>query len=398
MRPLLPLLLLALSACARTAPEAAPPPPAGTSYAWVTFDQRRIRDSGAVGLADRAAGRALTVDDPVRVASISKLAVAMGVMRLVEQGRLDLDADVSGLLGWRLRNPTFPDVPITLRLLLSHRSSLTDDADYVVPLGKDVESVVRDPGAFDADHAPGTHFRYANLGFPIIASVMEKATGERFDRLMHRLVLQPLGLDACFNWSTCSDARMARAVVLYDLAGAVVRDDLKGQRPNCPVVSVSEACDLAAYHLGSNGAIFSPQGGLRASARDLAALGQVLLSDGRHGGRQFLSRSSMDAITGAAWRYDGANGNTEDGFYCSYGLGTQILPVEVNGCSDDLFGDGRKAIGHAGEAYGVRSGLWVDKARGVGIAFFAANNGPDPAKGRSAYRAVEEFLAAKLKS
>jgi len=53
-------------------------------------------------------------------------------------------------------------------------------------------------------------------------------------------------------------------------------------------------------------------------------------------------------------------------------------------------------VGHAGDAYRVRSGLWVDHKRGVGIAFFAANNGTEPPHGRSAYRAVEEWLAAKL--
>jgi CubicO group peptidase (beta-lactamase class C family) len=63
---------------------------------------------------------------------------------------------------------------------------------------------------------------------------------------------------------------------------------------------------------------------------------------------------------------------------------------------DDLFGAGRAVFGHAGDAYGVRSGLWVDPATGTGIAFFATGNGDDPPRGRSAYRAIEERLAAHL--
>jgi hypothetical protein len=63
---------------------------------------------------------------------------------------------------------------------------------------------------------------------------------------------------------------------------------------------------------------------------------------------------------------------------------------------DDLFGDGRSVVGHAGDAYGVRSGLWIDRTRGVGIAYFAANNPAEPPPGRSAYRAIEEWLAAKI--
>ena len=54
-------------------------------------------------------------------------------------------------------------------------------------------------------------------------------------------------------------------------------------------------------------------------------------------------------------------------------------------------------IGHAGDAYGVRSGLWIDPGRGVGIAYFATGNGDDPPRGRSAYRAIEEVLARHLR-
>ena len=178
------LLLLMLSGCATVQPSSPPP-----AYAWATFDRAAITASGASGLADRAGRRALTIDSPVRIASISKLVVALGVMRLVEAGTLDLDRDVSDYLGWRLRNPAFAERPITLRLLLSHRSSLRDGVDYAVPLGTSLESALANPAAFDLVNPPGTFFRYSNLNFPVIASVMERTTGKRFDRLMAELVL-----------------------------------------------------------------------------------------------------------------------------------------------------------------------------------------------------------------
>lgn len=388
---MLPFFLL--SACATIG---APPPAPSVPYAWATFDRNGIIDSGAAGLADRRAGRALTIDDPVRIASISKLVVALGAVRMAERGDIDLDADVSHYLGWELRNPAFLDTAITVRQLLSHTSSLTDRVDYAVPLGTELRAVA--PGAaFDAEHAPGTYFRYANLNFPLIASAMERAGGERFDRLMQRLVLAPLGLDSCFNWTTCSDAAAARAVVLYAPDGAVVRDDLQGRRPECPVLAPEgRRCDLAGYVLGSNGALFSPQGGLRISVRDLAVVGRVLLNGGTHEGVPFLSRGNMAALAGPEWRFTGANGATDEGFYCAYGLAVQSLPGAQTGCRDDLFGDARRMIGHAGEAYGVRSGLWVDPASGRGIAFFAAGLGDAPPRGRSAYTAVEEWLARRL--
>jgi CubicO group peptidase (beta-lactamase class C family) len=392
MRRLSPALALIAAGCATPAAQPAPAAP----YVWVTFDRDSEIGSGAAGFADAARRRPLTVNDPVRIASISKLVVALGVMRLVEQGRLDLDRDVSDWLGWRLRNPAFPEEPVTLRMLLSHRSGLVDEVDYAIPFGSTVEQALGDPAAFDRQHRPGTYFRYANLNFPVIATAMEAASGERFDRLIHRLVLSPLGLDACFNWTTCSDSAIARAVVLTEPGGKVIRDDLQGIRPACPVLLPpgGESCDLDGYRLGSNGALFSPQGGLRASARDLAVVGRLLLNRGRHEGSAFLSEASMAELIGPHWRYDGANGETDKGFYCLYGLAVHSLPNPL--CSDDPFGGERAMFGHAGDAYGVRSGLWVDPLSGRGIAFFATGLGEDPPRGRTSFRAVEEWLAARL--
>ncbi len=226
-------MLIALAAAAST-PVAA---------VRVTFDRRGETAVSATGIADLNTGRAVTPDDPVRVASISKLVVAIAVLRLVEQRRLDLDADVSDLLGWRLRNPAFPERPVTLRLLLSHRSSLIDAADYVLPLDAETRTVVADPKAWDAEHPPGSHFRYSNLASGLIAATIERATGERFDRVMDRLVLRPLKLDACYNWASCSPAAKARAVVIY--RDRKPTKDGPAQVAGCPVTPARDGgCDL----------------------------------------------------------------------------------------------------------------------------------------------------------
>jgi CubicO group peptidase (beta-lactamase class C family) len=388
-------LLLALAAASPTHPPLA--------MVRVTFDRRGVTGSRASGPADLATGRALTDADPVRVASISKLVTAIGVMRLVEAGTLDLDRDVSDWLGYRLRHPAFPDRPITLRLLLSHRSGLTDRIDYVLPLDADMHRVLENPQAWDADHAPGTWFAYTNFNFPVVAAVMERATGERFDRLMDRLVLRPLKLDACYNWTSCSEKRAARAVVLYR-DGQPVRDDNRGAKPVCAVTPASDgACDLSAWVAGRNGAIFSPQGGLRISAQGLATIGRLLLGRGKVDGRRLLRPASVDQLLTPLWTFGGTEapngvtgeadtGETNSGFTCAYGLAIAFLATPAKGCADDPFGDGVHRFGHAGDAYGLKSGLWIDPARGMGVAYFAT----DVAAGRgaiSAYTPVEEGLA-----
>lgn len=381
------LLLLLLAGCATP-----------SARVRVAFDRAGVTVIRAAGYADPAARRRVTADDPVRVASVSKLVVALGVMRLVEAGVLDLDADVSDRLGWRLRNPAFPDVPITLRLLLSHRSSLTDEVDYALPLDGSVQAALADSRAWDGAHPPGRFFRYANMNLPVVASVMERATGERFDRLMRRLVLAPLGLDACYNWPTCSDAVVARAVVLTDAAGKPVRDDLHGHRPDCPVTPARDGgCDLGRWRAGENGAIFSPQGGLRISARGLATIGRLLLGGGVLDGERFLSVASVETLLTPVWTWDGTNGvtgETTPGFICRYGLASQTLATRRAGCGDDSFGDGRPRVGHAGDAYGVKSGLWIDRERGTGLAYFVTAVAPDAPLARgSSFTQAEAGMA-----
>ena len=367
----------------------------------VAFDRRGETAVDARGLADIAANRAVTADDPVRVASISKLVTAIAVLRLVDTSKLDLDADVSESLGWRLRHPRFPAVPITLRLLLSHRAGIVDGVDYVLPLDAELAPVLADPKAWDAAHAPGSWFAYANLNFPIVASVVERATGERFDRAVERLVFRPLGIEACYNWASCSPAMAARAVVQYR-ASKPTKDDHHGAPPACPVEPARDgSCDLSGWRAGVNGAMFSPQGGLRISARGLATIGRMLLRRGRTDQGRLLSARAFATLTTPLWTWDGHNGDTgsdattgaqQAGFVCRYGLAVTFLATPVPGCRDDLFGHGRPRWGHAGDAYGLRSGLWVDPARGTGVAYFATDVAVE-ASARSAFTPTEERLA-----
>ena len=362
-------ILLALIA----APAAATPP----ATVAVAFDRSSMHTVLAEGLADKAAGRAVTANDPVRIASVSKLVTALGVLRMVDAGQLDLDRDVSDYLGWRLLNPHFPDQPITLRLLLSHQASLTDGGElYIIPLDTTLRERLADPRLWDAAHPPGSGwFAYANINFPVAASVMERVSGERFDRLMHRLVLRPLRLDACFNWGAgCSPKAVARATVLYRANGEVARDDLNGQLPACPVVvREGQPCNLAR-------------------------IGQMLA----RGGRGFLSPASIAALTEPQWSAATGTGGIGEygqstGFFCRYGLGLQRIGAGGTACRDDLFGDGRQRIGHSGEAYGLRSGLWVDPDTGEGLAFFTTQVPDDEPQGRSAFTAREEAVVERAR-
>ncbi len=394
MKWAIPLLAgLALAGCTSIRLPLAP-----LAQVGVAFDRSRELGDFAEGTADPLSGRLVTPDDPVRVASVSKVGVAIGVMKLVEAGRLDLDSDVSHWLGWSLRNPAFPDRPITLRQLLSHTASVRDhDDQYAIALGGSVQAEMANPKSWDLSHGPGdSYFTYSNMNFPIVASIIERVTGERFDIWMRRNLLDPMKIDACYNWPTCSDSAVARAVELDTPDRKPVKDDLHGKRPDCPVLTrEGEPCDLSLWRLGDNGALFAPQGGLRISARGLARIGRMLLGGGILDGVRILSPQSIETLLTPVWRFDGSNGSTEEGFYCTYGLATQTIPTPVSGCKDDPVGDGIVRVGHAGDAYGLRSGLWLDRAHGTGVAFFVTGLGDDPPRGRSAFRAAEELAFSR---
>jgi CubicO group peptidase (beta-lactamase class C family) len=375
--------------------------------AAVVVDRRGELRAEARGLAVLDPARPMSVDAPLRVASVSKVVTTLGVLRLVEDGRLDLDRDVSDYLGWRFRNPAHPDVPVTLRLLLSHRSSLLDDGGYFFPLG----ARLQDSLSAKSWHAqpPGGVFSYTNLNFGVAATVMEKVTGERFDRLIGRLVMAPLELDACFNWSGCSDAAVARAAALYrksrDEDGwtpspdwVVQVDDLKGRPPTCLVrlPTPDTPCDLAAYRPGDNGTLFSPQGGLRISTRDLGRVARLLLNEGELDGVRLLKPETVRTMLTPAWRLgQGATGENYGGLMRCFGLSVQC----TIGGGDMPLDPPRTWYGHMGDAYGLWSGVWIDPAAGRGYAYAVTGTAEDPAKypgKRSQFRAFEEAIVGEL--
>ncbi len=360
----------------------------------------------AIDAGDPARSLPVTPATKFRVASISKTVTTLAIMQLVEAGRLDLDADVSDYLGWSLRNPHWPDEPITTRMLLTHTSSLRDGELYAFPLPATLESVFRpgspyyEDGAHFAvpeesgDRAPGTYFEYSNLGFGVLGTLVECVAGERFDLYMDRYVLAPLGVDASFNVRNLSDAAFSELATLYrrQRDGVWERtapwcaqvDDYGGVRPDLPA-------GLDAYVIGTNGTLFSPQGGLRISARDLVALMKLFLrgGQGRHG--RVLAPATVRQILTDQWRFDPivGNGDPYGGLMRAFGLGLHHItsaPGDRFGPSDRIVAGPSPALwGHTGDAYGLLSAMLFDPARDLGFVYIIGGTGRDPETYKGAY-------------
>jgi CubicO group peptidase (beta-lactamase class C family) len=338
-----------------------------------------------------------------RIASLSKLVTTLGTMKMVEQGRLSLDADVSDYLGYRLRNPNFPDQPITLRMLLSHTSSVRDDAgirwdpnvnlkDVLLPGGR-----LYGKGAVWATNAaPGQYFKYVNFNWGLIATIMERAGGERFDRLMRHLVFDPMDMKAGFYLADFTPASIDDIATLYRKRE---KDGNETWNPNGPWIAQSDdfgveapstPAGLDSYVVGTNGTIFGPQGSLRISANELARIMLMLMNGGRDGNQHILKPETVATMLTRQWPVPGdgkhANGdtNTLGGLFHAWGLGNQhfmdastVVDGKVRG--DRLVeGGGFTGVGHVGVSWGLNALFVFDPQTRNGMIYVSSGVGADP--------------------
>lgn len=343
----------------------------------------------------------MDADTMFRIASLSKLVTTLGAMKLVEQGRLALDQDVSAWLGYRLRNPHFPDQPITLRMLLTHTSSLRDEGGFKFDPAVDLKEVLQPGGRlhgkgamWSSTHAPGRYFEYVNFNSGIIATIMERAGGERFDRLMRRLVFDPMGLKAGFYLADFTPARIEDAATLYHRRE---KDGDERWDPQGPWIAQSDDFHLdpplappglERYVVGTNGTLFGPQGSLRISAGELAQLMLMLMNEGSHQGRQILNPETVALMLSRQWtlRPGSGNGDSDNfrGLYHAWGLGNQhfldVSIVEDGRASGDRLveGGGFTGVGHLGWSWGLNALFVFDPATKNGMIYVGSGVGDDP--------------------
>ena len=363
---------------------------------------RRIIDD-----ADPANDRPFETDTRVRIASVSKTFVAVGIMQLAEQGAIDLDADVSQYLGFELRNPNYPDTAITCRMLLSHTSGIRDGELYSIAPDHALRECFEADGAYYEDgahfagegEAPGVYFSYSNLNFGILGTILEAVSGERFDRYMRAHVLEPMGIGASFSLSDFDADGLDKLAVIYrkeyDEDGWAVEgsgwipqfDAVEDRNGDADTVAVANPDSEGGFHFASaagyvpgvNATIFSPQGGLRISADELATYVKMFIDGGTVNGNQILKPESVEAMFTPEWTWNGSedesNGDAEGGLFACWGLGIHII---TNGAFNDGYGDNfledvsaqrLNLAGHYGDAYGEFSIFMVDREAKAGFVY-----------------------------
>lgn len=365
--PVIPLLLLALSsllAGSRPAPGAVDDSlkalirkyeAVGLSVAVVK--KGRITYTGAFGKKDLEKDENLTGESLFRIASISKSFTATAIMQLAEAGKLRLEDDVSDLIGFRVRNPAYPDEVITLKMLLSHTSGLNDSQGYFT---LDVINPARNDSASKCynSYRPGADYQYCNLNFNIAGTIVERVSGERFDRYVYHHILEPLGLYGGYCVDSLDKTRFA---TLYEY------DKETRKMTAAPMAYHPRSEEIRNYAAGYSTPVFSPTGGMKISAPDLARYMTMHMYRGKSKRKRIISENSARLMQTPVENGQG------------YGLALWVSDKLVPGVT---------LTGHTGSAYGLYSIMVFDPEKKYGIV--AITNGCNPVYSNG----YNEFLAS----
>ncbi len=300
----------------------------------------------AYGLKDAELKTPLSTVDIFRIASISKSFSATSIMQLVEKKKLSLDDDVSDLIGFKVRNPKYPDVVITLKMILSHTSSLNDSEGYFSLDAINPSKNANWQKCYNS-YEPGKGYQYCNLNFNMAGTIIERVSGERFDHYVLNHILKPLKLYGGYNVNELNQNLFAKIYEFnIDSAKFIYSPGAYDPRKK----------EIENYVMGYSAPIFSPTGGMKISAPDLARYMMMHINYGKKKGKKRIISEASAKIM-------------QTPVAVKEGYGLALLKT-------DKLIKGEIMTGHTGSAYGLFSAMFFNPEKKFG--FVVISNGCDP--------------------
>ena len=286
------------------------------------------------GWADTgASGRQPVAVDPqkslFRVASISKIPTSIAAMQLVEQGKVDLDADISAYLDFEIERRF--DEPLTLRHLLTHSAGFDEKGSLTKTT--DLETYVKTSPPVQV-FAPGTTPGYSNYGMALAGYIVQRVSGQPFETYVREHVLEPAGMTTSTYEQPLPAGLAGSLGPGYTSTGEEVSFELMGD---------------------------FPAGSLTVSAPDFAAFMNAQLS------------RSPKLLREETWEQMWSPGLGEDK------LGNRAKAGEMGLGYFDLSRHGRRIVGHGGDIPGWHSQfeLYPEEKTGIFISYNGDGNGSD---------------------
>jgi CubicO group peptidase (beta-lactamase class C family) len=243
------------------------------------IDDGKVEWAKGYGVKEVGSSDSVTVSTRFQAASISKPVAATAALRLVEEGRLELDANVNDeLKSWRVPDNGFTaKQPVTLREILSHTAGLTVHGFPGYAAGEKVPSTVdvldgkgnTDPVRVDT--VPGTIWRYSGGGYTVAQLLVHDVTGEPFAAVMKRLVLDPLGMKQSTYEQPLPERLADSAAVAYRSSGKEVEGRWHTYPEQAAAGLWTTPSDLARFALGIRAAYMGEDGSIlkQATAREM---------------------------------------------------------------------------------------------------------------------------------
>ena len=257
----------------------------------------------------------LKQDDLWRVASVTKNVIAVAIMKLNEDGFLNIGNDIGNYLPETIRSPYWPDTPITVEMLLSHRSGI-DNANYFSKNYKGIEFL---------ECKPGTKYKYSNVNYLVLAQIIENVTKCRFDRYIESNILRKIDVVGTFNPYVCEEDRF-----IY----GHWYDSQKNRNVLCDSYRLYDKQSIENYEILVDTKELNPAGGLIITKEDLSRYVIMMYNDGKYNNRHVISENSCIRMRKSLSKE------------IRYGLGT----IDYSGLIK-----GEKLYGHTGYSMGVFS-------------------------------------------
>jgi CubicO group peptidase (beta-lactamase class C family) len=217
-------------------------------------------------------------DTVFMIASISKTVIGTAAMQLWEQGYFELDDDINDYLDFEVRNPSYPEVPITFRHLMTHFSSITDrypvyidlytieegGGDSPWGLGEFLQEYLAPDGQFyDAgnynDFAPGSEFDYSNYGAALLAHLVEVLSGEEYSSYCRKHIFNPLDMDNTYYLLANIPASETELAVPFENGEALPHYSYPDYPAGALRTTIGDISKFAAFYLDpSSGALLEP--------------------------------------------------------------------------------------------------------------------------------------------
>lgn len=274
--------------------------------------------------------------------SISKTITATALLQLYENGYFDLDDDVNKYLPFSLRNPHFPEEPITMRMLFAHQSSLQDPPTllfhfFATPYSYDwleeyltPDGCIYDPNVWSDTCAPGERFYYANIGYELLGYIFERISNQTLEDYCQQHIFTPLDMKHT-SFHVCDFDINELAVPYFWQFGRYI--------------------PFPHYDIGSTAA-----GGIRTNVIDLAHFFIAHMNHGMYNNTRILMSETIDLMHSPQYP-----NNSDSSFH--YGLGWEIH-----------WSEGTIYEGHSGSVFGGAAFMFFRDSDNIGVIFFTNKN------------------------